>query len=91
MNTNVKEYAVRRVVTVFDKDTEEFITFFTLRNFDLTEYIYWFDVPQDDPLMYDFYEISPVNAHVMADEDILFDFDRNIYYLECSQVAEVYE
>jgi|GEM_PF-3958499 len=44
-------YPVQRVVSVFRKESSEFVQMIPLRNFELEKFLYTFEVPSNDPMM----------------------------------------
>ena len=82
--------AVERVLTVFDNATESLIAEHSFVAFDLESFKRRFGVSEDsDPLMFDVYPVRVQDAEFVAkhlDCEIVFDFDRNAYFVECSGV-----
>jgi hypothetical protein len=79
---------IQRVVSVFDKESSQFIKLVPIQQFSLEKYKVTFDVPASDPSMYEFYEISPEHLHLFTNEDIGFDFDEHVYYVECARIEK---
>ncbi|WP_266367115.1 DUF7683 domain-containing protein [Tellurirhabdus rosea] len=77
-------YAVQRVISVFDRYSSEFVSMVPVRHFELEKFLYTFEVPSNDPMMYEFYEIRPEHLYALRNEEIYFDFDRYNYYVECA-------
>lgn len=72
---------VTRVITKFEKEGEAFLDEHVLSVFDLDKLKTHFNVPDDDPLMYNCYEIS--KADISLFPDLKFDLDNCAYFLEC--------
>ena len=80
---------VERVLAVFDNETERLVAEYALHSFDLETFKRHFADEDDyDPLMYNVYPVSPKDAEFVSnhlDEEVAFDFDRNAYFVECSE------
>ena len=79
---------VERVLTVFDDETEQLVAERPLHSFDLKNFKRQFAVADDyDPLMYNVYPVSPKDVEFVSryvDGEVIFDFDRNAYFIECN-------
>lgn len=80
-------YSIQRVVSVFDKTNSSFVGMWPLRSFNLDYFLHAFEVPNCDPLMHEFYEVTPAHLGVLRHETIEFDFDRYTYYVECARCS----
>ncbi|WP_234733600.1 DUF7683 domain-containing protein [Tellurirhabdus bombi] len=79
---------IQRVVSVFEKESSQFVKLIPLQHFSLEKYKATFDVPANDPSMHEFYEISPEHMPLFRDENIGFAFDEHIYYVECARIEK---
>ncbi len=77
---------VERVLAVFDNETDQLVAQYPLHSFELEIFKRRFGVEDDDPLMYYVYLLSPEDAEFVLkylDDEVIFDFDRNAYFIEC--------
>lgn len=78
------------MLTVFDNKTEQLVAEHSLHSFDLENFKRQFSVADNyDPLMYNVYPVSPEDVGFVLkylDEEIVFDFDENAYFIECNSI-----
>lgn len=72
-----------RQIDVFDNETELLVQEIVMDTFDLDTFKKRFNAKQDDPLMYDPYEITEDTVDLFP--AIKFDFNRFSYYVGCYQ------
>lgn len=80
---------IERLITVFDKKTEKLKEEINIDYVDLNQLKKIFDVPTDDPLMYNVYEIKPDQVepvNILLKDKVEFDLQANVYYVECVQL-----
>jgi hypothetical protein len=77
----MKKNQIHRQIDVFDKKTEKLIDEINIISFDLESMKARFNVPQEDYLMYNPYEIDSSKIDLFA--DIEFDFNKYDYFLAC--------
>lgn len=80
---------IERLITTFDNETEALTDEVSIDYVELDQLRRIFNVPADDPLMYNIYEIKL--DHVQAVNKLLkdkieFDLKKNAYYVECVQL-----
>ncbi len=80
---------IERLITVFDNETEGLKEEINIDYIGLDQLKKIFNTPDDDPLMYNVYEIKadhiqPVNK--LLKDKIVFDLQANVYYVECVQL-----
>ncbi len=72
-----------RQIDVFNRDNEELVQEILVENFNLERVTKVFDIPSEDPLMYNPYEITSKNCGIFP--GVNFDFNKYQYYLACYQ------
>lgn len=78
---------IERVISWFDKDTEELKGEFLLDSISLETLKGIFHPPGDDPLMYNPYTIYEEEGRKLKEVlDFQFDFEQNVYQIDCFQV-----
>ncbi len=82
---------VERILTVFDNETERLVAEYPLDSFDLESFKRRFAVTDDDdPLMHNVYPVAPRDGEFVSkylDKEVVFDFDKNAYFIECNNVG----
>jgi hypothetical protein len=73
-----------RQIDIFDNDTELLVQEIPIVLFDLNTFETRFNAKNDDPLMYNPYEITSDTVDLFP--KVNFDFKRFSYYLVCYQV-----
>lgn len=78
---------LERLISCFDKATEELTQEYNVDFIDIDILRSIFNPPSDDKLMYKPYLININEATKLKKYiDIVFDFDRNVYQLDCFSV-----
>jgi len=80
---------IERVITVFDNITELLTEEINIDYIDLEKLRSLFNPSDNDPLMYDVYEIKAdlvPSISKLLKEEIKFDLQKNTYYVECNQL-----
>jgi hypothetical protein len=77
---------IQRLITVFDNETELLKEEIIIDYIELNALKLIFHPKDDDPLMYNVYEIKPEKVALINDlltEKLSFTFEANSYYVEC--------
>ncbi|MXV17717.1 DUF7683 domain-containing protein [Hufsiella ginkgonis] len=78
---------IERVISWFDKRTEEFQGEYNIDNIELELLKQIFNPKKEDPLMYDAYTIYNQEAKKLEEiTSFKFDLDRFVYEVNCFQV-----
>jgi len=80
---------LERLITVFDNKTETLKEEVNIDYIELNELKRIFNASDDDPLMYNIYEIKTDHVHSLnklLKNKIDFDIKANAYYVECVQL-----
>lgn len=76
-----------RSIECFSNTTEFLTDKCAIAGFDLDSVKSYFNPPKDDPLMYNIYDLTADNYHLLDGcANYVFDFQKNSYYLACRQV-----
>jgi hypothetical protein len=77
---------IQRLITIFDNETELLKEEIKIDYIELNTLKLIFNPKEDDPLMYNVYEIKSEKALIINDlltDKLNFDFNSNTYYVEC--------
>ena len=78
---------IERVISCFDKNTEELVTEINIDDIDLELLKTIFKFKSEDPQMYDPYTITPEEVDKLKEVvSIKFNFDYFIYQIDCFQI-----
>lgn len=80
---------IERLITVFDKESDELIEEINIDSINFLELTRIFKPAKEDPLMYMAYEINEENSIVLntlLSEKIIFNLSKNLYFVECVQL-----
>lgn len=75
---------ILRKIDVFDNKTERLVTELNIESFELNLFKKRFDVKEQDPLMYNCYQITSSTVDLFP--NITFEFEKYSYYVVCYQV-----
>jgi hypothetical protein len=76
---------IYRQIDAYDKKTEHLAKELKIEIFDIELMKSRFDIPMDDPLMYNQYEIDQSKKDLFPEID--FDFEKYDYFLACYSVG----
>ena len=90
---DIPNYKVKRILSVFNNQTDELVAEHLLSRFDLTKFKQHFGVLNDnnDSEMTMEYSVELKDVNFLSKylvEDICFDFDKYSYFLSCYRMDE---